>query len=100
MPGNHEIGEHIVTHGDGVRDVAFEVDNIEYIIEYARKQGAKIVDEIAEQSDEHGSVKTASVQTVRVPMLTRKTITMMQSFNFMHDSKIMFVVERARQMMK
>uniref|UniRef100_A0A914C315 4-hydroxyphenylpyruvate dioxygenase n=1 Tax=Acrobeloides nanus TaxID=290746 RepID=A0A914C315_9BILA len=63
LPGNHELGEHIVTHGDGVRDVAFEVDNIEYIVDYARKHGAKIVAEITEESDEHGSVKTASLQT-------------------------------------
>jgi len=63
LPGNHEIGDHLIQHGDGVKDVAFEVDNLDWIIENARKQNGKIVQEITEQSDEFGSVRTASIQT-------------------------------------
>jgi 4-hydroxyphenylpyruvate dioxygenase len=63
LPDNHELGDHLVKHGDGVRDVAFEVDNIEWIVENAKKQGGKIVAEVREEKDEHGSVKTASIQT-------------------------------------
>lgn len=63
LPGNREIGEHLVQHGDGVKDVAFEVDNLEWIIENAKKQNAHIVQEIIEESDEFGSIKKASIQT-------------------------------------
>lgn len=65
LPDNRELGEHLVKHGDGVKDVAFEVDNVEWIVEHARQQGAKIVTEVHEESDAHGTVKSASIQTVR-----------------------------------
>ncbi|VDM37641.1 unnamed protein product [Toxocara canis] len=63
LPGNEEIGAHLVRHGDGVKDVALEVDNIDAIVENAKKNGAKVLKEITEESDEHGSVKSAILQT-------------------------------------
>lgn len=63
LPGNKELGDHLVQHGDGVKDVAFEVDNLEWIVETAKKHGAKVVQEIKTDEDEDGSVKTASLQT-------------------------------------
>lgn len=63
------MGNHLVKHGDGVKDVAFEVDNIEWIIETARKQNGKIVKEVTEESDENGSVKTAAIQTVILKLI-------------------------------
>uniref|UniRef100_A0A7E4VKH0 4-hydroxyphenylpyruvate dioxygenase n=1 Tax=Panagrellus redivivus TaxID=6233 RepID=A0A7E4VKH0_PANRE len=63
LPGNHDLGDHLVQHGDGVKDVAFEVDDVATIIEYAKKQGVKVVKDITEESDENGSVKYASLQT-------------------------------------
>lgn len=59
------MGNHLIRHGDGVKDIAFEVDNIEWIVETARKQNAKIVKDISEESDEYGIVKTAEIQTVK-----------------------------------
>ena len=32
MPGNAEMGEHLVKHGDGVKDVAFEVEDLDSIM--------------------------------------------------------------------
>lgn len=29
---NSNVGDHVVKHGDGVKDVAFEVQDIEYIV--------------------------------------------------------------------
>uniref|UniRef100_A0A914RVZ0 4-hydroxyphenylpyruvate dioxygenase n=1 Tax=Parascaris equorum TaxID=6256 RepID=A0A914RVZ0_PAREQ len=63
LPGNEEIGAHLVQHGDGVRDVAFEVDDLEWIVENARRSGAKMVKEITEESDEDGTVRSATLQT-------------------------------------
>lgn len=63
LPDNDEIGQHLVRHGDGVKDVAFEVDNLEWIVQRAREQGGQIVMEVHEEKDEHGSVRMASIQT-------------------------------------
>lgn len=64
LPDNQEFGAHMMRHGDGVKDIAFTVDNIEQVIEQARAKGGKIVKEVWTESDEHGSVKMARVQTV------------------------------------
>nr|XP_026241764.1 4-hydroxyphenylpyruvate dioxygenase-like [Urocitellus parryii] len=33
-PWNKEMGDHLVKHGDGVKDVAFEVEDCDYIVQY------------------------------------------------------------------
>uniref|UniRef100_A0A914YYK6 4-hydroxyphenylpyruvate dioxygenase n=1 Tax=Panagrolaimus superbus TaxID=310955 RepID=A0A914YYK6_9BILA len=63
LPGNKELGEHLVQHGDGVKDVAFEVDDVSSIVEFAKKEGAKVVRDVMEESDENGTIKFASIQT-------------------------------------
>uniref|UniRef100_A0A915DAC3 4-hydroxyphenylpyruvate dioxygenase n=1 Tax=Ditylenchus dipsaci TaxID=166011 RepID=A0A915DAC3_9BILA len=63
LPDNHEIGDHLVQHGDGVKDVAFEVDNLDWIMEHAKKENATIVQDITEETDEFGSIRKASIQT-------------------------------------
>ncbi|CAF3262034.1 unnamed protein product [Rotaria socialis] len=63
LPDNEEFGQHITRHGDGVKDIAFTVDNIEEVVEQARAKGGKIVKDIWTETDEHGSVKMACIQT-------------------------------------
>ncbi|KAL6727363.1 hypothetical protein Aduo_009247 [Ancylostoma duodenale] len=63
LPGNKEIGDHLVKHGDGVKDVCFEVDDVASIIAHAKKVGAAIVQDVTEESDEHGTIKYAVVKT-------------------------------------
>lgn len=36
----HEISEHVKLHGDGVRDIAFEVDDATSAFEETTKRGA------------------------------------------------------------
>ncbi|XP_040842987.1 4-hydroxyphenylpyruvate dioxygenase [Ochotona curzoniae] len=62
-PGNREMGEHLVTHGDGVKDIAFEVEDCDYIVQKAREQGAKILREPWVEQDKFGKVKFAVLQT-------------------------------------
>lgn len=62
-PGDYELGEHLIQHGDGVKDVAFAVEDLEFIMKTAKEQGARIVRDIWEESDEFGTVKMATVQT-------------------------------------
>lgn len=63
-PYDKELGDHLVKHGDGAKDVSFSVEDLDAIVETARKKGAKIVKEIWEEKDEFGIVRFATVQTV------------------------------------
>ena len=57
------IGEHVKIHGDGVKDIVFEVEDCKRTFETAVKRGAKVTKELKTESDEDGSVITASIQT-------------------------------------
>ncbi|XP_020019263.1 4-hydroxyphenylpyruvate dioxygenase isoform X1 [Castor canadensis] len=62
-PWNKEMGDHLVKHGDGVKDIAFEVEDCDYIVQKARERGAKIVQEPWVEQDKFGKVKFAVLQT-------------------------------------
>jgi len=62
-PGEGEFARHMERHGDGVRDVAFHVDDAAGIYNKAVSRGAKSVSEPQELKDENGSVIIASVCT-------------------------------------
>ncbi|XP_071513276.1 4-hydroxyphenylpyruvate dioxygenase [Panulirus ornatus] len=62
-PGNEEMGRHHMTHGDGVKDVAFSVEDLDSIMKKAKERGAKIVRDIWEEEDQDGKVRYAQVQT-------------------------------------
>lgn len=62
-PDDGEISKHLSRHGDGVRDVAFSVEDIDTIVQVAKEKGAKIVCNIWEESDEYGTVRMATVKT-------------------------------------
>jgi 4-hydroxyphenylpyruvate dioxygenase len=56
-----EIGAHHLVHGDGVKVIAFEVDDAARAWEATTSRGAESVAPPAEQRDEHGVVRTASI---------------------------------------
>ncbi|XP_032084856.1 4-hydroxyphenylpyruvate dioxygenase [Thamnophis elegans] len=62
-PGNEEMGRHLMQHGDGVKDIAFEVEDCDSIVQKARERGARVVREPWTEEDKHGKVKFAVVQT-------------------------------------
>uniref|UniRef100_A0AAY4DA47 4-hydroxyphenylpyruvate dioxygenase n=1 Tax=Denticeps clupeoides TaxID=299321 RepID=A0AAY4DA47_9TELE len=62
-PGNEEMGEHLVKHGDGAKDIAFTVENCDLLVEKARERGAVIVKEPYVLEDGRGRVKMAVLQT-------------------------------------
>ncbi|XP_028176511.1 4-hydroxyphenylpyruvate dioxygenase [Ostrinia furnacalis] len=62
-PEETTFNKEVAYHGDFVKDVAFQVENLDYIVEYARKQGAKVVKDIWEEKDEHGVVRMAVLKT-------------------------------------
>jgi 4-hydroxyphenylpyruvate dioxygenase len=59
----HEIGDHHAHHGDGVKVIALSVPDAAYAYRTAVERGAKGVREPWEASDEHGSVKMATIET-------------------------------------
>ncbi|MET8518574.1 4-hydroxyphenylpyruvate dioxygenase [Nocardioides sp. NPDC004968] len=58
-----EIITHHARHGDGVIDIALEVPDVDRCIEHARKQGARVLEEPHDVSDEHGTVRIAAIAT-------------------------------------
>lgn len=57
------IGDHLKLHGDGVRDIAFEVDDCDAAFSRAVANGAEPLMEPADMKDDHGSVRTAAIHT-------------------------------------
>ncbi|MEO6885081.1 MAG: 4-hydroxyphenylpyruvate dioxygenase [Jatrophihabitantaceae bacterium] len=55
------LADHHRTHGDGVLDLALEVPDVDRCIAHARTQGATILDEPYDVSDEHGTVRRATI---------------------------------------
>ncbi|ELU14199.1 hypothetical protein CAPTEDRAFT_191669 [Capitella teleta] len=58
-----EMMDHLTLHGDGVKDVAFEVEDMAAIFKTAVERGASVVREPWEEKDEFGTVKYAIVRT-------------------------------------
>ncbi|KAK0766011.1 hypothetical protein N5P37_001952 [Trichoderma harzianum] len=58
-----EIHAHLERHGDAVKDVAFEVDNVEAVYNKAVAEGAIAVQGPTATKDDHGSVTTAVICT-------------------------------------
>ena len=63
LNGNNELAEHIRKHGDGVKDIAFHVDDAKACYEACIARGAKSAREPETLSDENGSVTKASIFT-------------------------------------
>src|SRR6185503_16592393 len=59
----HPAAEHIKQHGDGVRDIAFYVEDADHAFNEAVKRGATVVTEPHDWSDENGSVRHAAIAT-------------------------------------
>ena len=59
-PGSTLLDHHRA-HGDGVSDIALEVPDVDRCIAHARASGARVVQEPTDVSDEHGTVRIASI---------------------------------------
>ncbi|KND41671.1 MULTISPECIES: 4-hydroxyphenylpyruvate dioxygenase [Streptomyces] len=55
--------DHHRRHGDGVIDIALEVPDVDRCVAHARKQGATVLEEPRDTTDEHGTVRTAAIAT-------------------------------------
>ncbi|MGW5642561.1 4-hydroxyphenylpyruvate dioxygenase [Saccharopolyspora sp. NPDC003752] len=57
------LADHHRRHGDGVVDLAMEVLDVDKCVEHARAQGATVLEEPHDVSDEHGTIRTAAIAT-------------------------------------
>ena len=63
LGGNNDISSHIKQHGDGVKDIAFHVDDAKACYNACMERGAQSAAEPTELSDENGSVTHAAICT-------------------------------------
>ncbi|HEY1818668.1 MAG TPA: 4-hydroxyphenylpyruvate dioxygenase [Trebonia sp.] len=56
------IADHHRRHGDGVLDVSLAVTDVDKCVAHAREAGARIVAEPHDLTDEHGTVRTATLK--------------------------------------
>jgi 4-hydroxyphenylpyruvate dioxygenase len=57
------LADHHRRHGDGIVDIALEVPDVDRCIAHARAQGATVLEEPHDITDEHGTVRTAAIAT-------------------------------------
>ena len=63
LMANSPLNIHLIQHGDGVKDVAFTVDNAEKSWKYAIERGAESVADPKASRDEHGEIVAAAIKT-------------------------------------
>ncbi|XP_072445609.1 4-hydroxyphenylpyruvate dioxygenase isoform X2 [Chiloscyllium punctatum] len=62
-PGDQEMTNHLGKHGDGVKDIAFQVEDCNFLVKKAKEQGAIIMKEPWIEEDSYGKVKYAVLKT-------------------------------------
>ena len=60
---DHPVADHVARHGDGVRDIAFHVDDADAAFREAVARGATGVSAPADRRDAHGTVRHAAIAT-------------------------------------
>jgi 4-hydroxyphenylpyruvate dioxygenase len=63
MEPEGEMQDHIKLHGDGVHDIAFEVEDCDAAFKHATANGAEAYEEPHDEKDEHGVIRRAAIRT-------------------------------------
>ncbi len=63
MGPEHPASDHLKMHGDGVKDIAFYVEDADHAFNEAVKRGANPITEPHDMADENGSVRHAAIAT-------------------------------------
>jgi len=63
LQADHPISDFIKLHGDGVKDIALEVDDVENAYKEAVSRGAIAIQEPQEYTDQYGTMKKAIIGT-------------------------------------
>ena len=57
------VADHHRRHGDGIVDISLEVPDVDRCVAHARTEGATVLVEPHDITDEHGTVRTAAIAT-------------------------------------
>ncbi|MFB9382345.1 4-hydroxyphenylpyruvate dioxygenase [Pseudonocardia petroleophila] len=57
------VADHHRRHGDGIVDIALEVPDVDRCVAHARAQGATVLVEPHDETDAHGTVRSAAIAT-------------------------------------
>ncbi|HWF43622.1 MAG TPA: 4-hydroxyphenylpyruvate dioxygenase [Candidatus Kapabacteria bacterium] len=60
---DHPYQQHLIEHGDGVKDISLEVEDVERAYAETTKRGATGVQEPREITDQNGTYRTAAIRT-------------------------------------
>ena len=60
---SHPANDHLRQHGDGVRDIAFQVGDADEAFAEAIRRGAREAESPHEERDEHGRIRRAAIHT-------------------------------------
>jgi 4-hydroxyphenylpyruvate dioxygenase len=63
LKSSHPAADHVRRHGDGVRDIAIEVEDADFAFHEALRRGAKPVAEPHDLADDFGTVRRSAVHT-------------------------------------
>ncbi|KAH9631313.1 hypothetical protein HF086_012564, partial [Spodoptera exigua] len=58
-----EISKDLIAHGDFVKDVAFEVQDLDELVRKAKEGGAEVIKGVTEEKDKHGVLRYAVLRT-------------------------------------
>ncbi|MCG3137255.1 MAG: 4-hydroxyphenylpyruvate dioxygenase [Phycisphaerae bacterium] len=59
---DHEIARHVALHGDGVKAIALEVNDIEQTMREAKTRGATVLQPVTTLEDAHGVIKIGALR--------------------------------------
>lgn len=76
-----DINEHLVIHGDAVKDIAFNVDDINQVVDQIKKRGGEILREQILYHDKHDPIKMVTVK----PVFGHVTHTLIQRNHYPDD---------------
>ena len=78
LSSSGDMSEHIRRHGDGARDIAFEVEDVDRAFAYAVSQGAQEAVRPRTLSDAMGTIRHAAIRATAIPstsLISRSRIT-------------------------
>jgi 4-hydroxyphenylpyruvate dioxygenase len=62
LHADHPENHRLITHGDGVQDIALEVDDVKQAFRVATDRGAQVVQPPTESSDDWGVIEAATIR--------------------------------------
>ena len=63
LNSNSPIAKHVTKHGDGVRDIALHVEDVDRAFKETVNRGAEAVEEPHDLKDDHGTIRKAAIAT-------------------------------------